>query len=149
MTDIIADAISQGVDLLVTAVILSAIVSMLSTATTVNAKVNEQQAMNQQLVEWREHNQYNGTVVYAQDVMSAILEFRGNPYVRVTFTDIPAPNNVVLWRVGVTDSSEYTYTKVAAKLSSTYMYKAELDIDDTGVVVGYNFTASKPTTIPH
>lgn len=135
MNDIIADLISQGVDLLITAVILSSIITMMASAQQLNGEINEQQAIHAEITEYRQHNQFDNTEVYAQDIISAIMKYRGMPYVTVKFADA-----TYTWS-GSVQATNYSASAISNKISSDYTYSANLVYDVGGVVIGYEFVA--------
>lgn len=135
MNDIIADLISQGVDLLITAVILSSIITMMASAQQLNGEINEQQAIHAEITEYRQHNQFDNTEVYAQDIISAIMKYRGTPYVTVKFADA-----TYTWS-GSVQATNYSASAISNKINSDYTYSANLVYDVGGVVIGYEFVA--------
>ena len=135
MNDIIADLISQGVDLLITAVILSSIITTMASAQQLNGEINEQQAIHAEITEYRQHNQFDNTEVYAQDIISAIMKYRGTPYVTVKFADA-----TYTWS-GSVQATNYSASAISNKISSDYTYSANLVYDVGGVVIGYEFVA--------
>lgn len=135
MNDVVADLISQGVDLLITAVILSSIVTMMTASQNLNARISEQQAIHSEIVEYRQHNAFDNTEVYAQDVITAIMKYRGIPYVTVK---IGGAN--FTWSSS-SKSTNYSVSAIAEKITSDKIYKASLVRSVNGEVVGYEFVA--------
>ena len=135
MNDVIVDLISQGVDYLLTAVIISSIVTMMATAQNINSEVTEQQAIHEEIMEYRKHNQFNDKEVYAQDVISAIMKYRGLPYVRVKIG-----SNTYTWSTRE-QATNYSASAVDDIVTSDYIYDADLVVDPSGVVIGYEFVA--------
>lgn len=137
MNDIIADIVSQGVDMLISAIILSSICTMLMTSQNLNIKINEQQAIQQELIEYRKHNQFDNTEVYAQDIISAIMKYRGSPTVAVSFPS----GDTYTWSLTF-NSTPYSTTAISAIITSDYAYTANLVYDAShSVVTGYEFVA--------
>lgn len=134
MNDIIADFISQGVDFIVVAVILSSIVTMMSAVQQMNDKVNEQQAVHMEIAEYRAHSAFNGTEVRGPDIIAAIMKYRGTPSILVKIGA-----NVLKWTPNETASGTYTVTNVSNQIKSG-TYKATLQYGTNGEVVAYEFT---------
>lgn len=132
MNDIIADFISQGVDFIVVAVILSSIVTMMSAVRQMNDKVNEQQAVHMEIAEYRAHSAFNNTEVRGPDIIAAIMKYRGTPAISVKIG-----SNTYTWSV---DSTPCTYTVTnVSNIIKTGTYSATLRYSSNGEVVAYEF----------
>ena len=132
MNDIIADFISQGVDFIVVAVILSSVVTMMSAVRQINDKVNEEQAVQMEIQEYREHSAFNATEVRGPDIVSAIMKYRGTPVITVKIG-----STVYTWSVSQAPCT-YTITNVS-NLIQAGTYSANLIYSSNGEVIAYEF----------
>jgi len=131
----IADAFTGGVDLFVCGGVIVGIVLLLASINMGNAEIAEQQAMQQTIAEYREYNQYDGKVVYAQDVVSAILMNRGDPEVRVRIG-----SNVYAW-TETSSPCEWSTVAITNLIDQTRMYDAGIVRNANGAIVAYEFKA--------
>lgn len=134
MEDTTSNLITTGVDLLVVSILLSVIVGMLSVISTYSASLSAEEAEVEALREYREFNQYDSKVVYAQDVISAILRYRGEPVVSVM------DGATKTWNLA-SAPCEYTTAAIAEQFSQTKQYNAVLVRNASNQVVRIEFTA--------
>lgn len=79
MTDLIYDYIAQGVDLLITATIVSAVAMLLQSATILSSYQANAQANSERINYYKQYNKYDGTEhLCTAEVLSAILYFKGD-----------------------------------------------------------------------
>lgn len=141
MTDLIYDYISMGVDMLITAAIVSAIVVLLRSTIILNQYSANQQASAERVNYYKEFNKYDCTdTLVTADMISAMLYYRYDLEVVVTFkesgggvtiyTNKPRPETSIdgtIYRInksGTIDTVSATDFKKA--VSPNWMYKAFL-----------------------
>lgn len=86
MTDLVYDYVTMGVDMIVNAVLLSAICVLLYTTSTLSIEISNQQATADSLSYYMEFNQFDGTDVLAADVIGAILRYHKSLDIKVTMS---------------------------------------------------------------
>ena len=85
MTDLIYDYITQGVDLLVNAVILSAVILLLNSTRILNEYSANQQATSQRIGYYKEYAMYDNTSnLTVADVISAISRYNEDLEIVIT-----------------------------------------------------------------
>lgn len=102
---------------------------------------NEEMAVAERIQEERQFLAYDNKTVYAQDVVSAILEHRGNPYVQVV-----DESNTYYWNtneaiaVPTTPATPYSSTDILTKLDVNKTYKTEIIRGGSGELLGIRCT---------
>lgn len=98
---------------------------------------NNEMSVAEQMQEEREFLAYDGKTVYAQDIVSAILEHRGNPYVQVVDgTNTYYWNNNSALKITTTPSTAYSSTDILTKLDLNKTYKTEIVRGGSGELLG-------------
>ena len=75
MTDLVYDFITTGVDMVISAAILSSIVVMLYTSSALSVEITNTQATSQTLRYYAKFNQYDNEVVSASDAIGAVIRY--------------------------------------------------------------------------
>lgn len=134
MEDTTSNLITTGIDLMIVSLILGMIVSLLSIISTYSASLSAEEAEAEILREYREYNQYDSKIVYAQDVISAILRYRGEPIVSVK------DGMTKTWSL-VSTPCDYTTAALVGQFDQTKQYNAVLVRDASNQVIRIEFTA--------
>lgn len=150
----IADWLTTGIDTLIVSVLLVGFISVLNMGSKASEVIANQNDLMVELAEYREYNQYDGTIVYPQDVISAIYRYRGEPFVTVS-----SAKGRYLWAVGngsESDASASGYvwvnnpvdplcawntSAISALIDQTVMYDAAVMRGVAGDIIGYEFRA--------
>lgn len=88
--------------------------------------------------EYREHNKYDGTEVYPQDIISLLLEKRGKPEVWVDTVSGSGVTFTYKWNSTLPDEN-WTPTYFTGLLPLTAKYEAGFVKDDNGAIIRYEF----------
>lgn len=75
MTDLVYDFITTGVDMVISAAILSSIVVMLYTSSALSVEITNSQATVETLRYYAKFNQYDDVVVSASDAIGAVVRY--------------------------------------------------------------------------
>lgn len=150
----ISDWLTTGIDTLVVSVLIVGFVSVLMLGSQASEVIVNQNDLMAELAEYREYNQYDGTIVYPQDVISAIYRYRGDPFVTVS-----SANGKYMWATGsgsteVTGEGAYVWVNnpaqplcgwntsaISALIDQTVMYDAAVMRGVAGDIIGYEFRA--------
>lgn len=135
MGDTLADWIATGVDLGISAAILVCIVTVLNMAYKGNVALSRQQAISDSLWEYREYNQFDNTVVYPQDVVSAIFRYRGEPAIKVF-----SSKGSYTWTQN-SKPCEWTTAAINNLIDQTKVYSARVEKNSSGQIVSIVFVA--------
>ncbi len=133
MNDAIYDAIALAVECFLAAILIMAISNFLSVADTLNQTIAEQEADSATMQEYRIHNQYDNTHVYSQDIVSAVLKYRGDIKINVS-----SSKGTVEWS-GSTQSTVYMPEEVTVVIDQNVVYDSTLVKGVNGDVIGYSF----------
>lgn len=131
--NVIADWLVMGVNVSVNAVILAGWLAIMGLFAILNNTVSEQEAQNIRLEEYREYNQYDHTHVYAQDVMTAIYQYRGAPAVKVS-----SSCGTFEWSL-TSIPCEYKTVQISPLIDQTMVYDADIEYGLNGEVVALVF----------
>ena len=111
--------------------------------------MNDQQATTDKIKEFRLYSAYDDRQVYCQDVVSAILETRGMPYIQVVLD-----TETLYWQsdeaiaasqgIAVQKASDYSSTAILEKLDINKMYDTSLIRGGNGEVIGIKAVAVDP-----
>lgn len=121
--------------------------NLMYTGKQINAQTREQQDSVERIKEFREYNSYNNKTVYCQDVVSIILETRGEPYIQVS----EGANNyywqasdaiAVSKSIPVQNATAYSSTAILTVLNLNKTYSASLILGDNQEIVGLKFVAN-------
>lgn len=77
MTDVVYDFLTNGVDMMVAAAVLSVVIILLRSATVLAAMSNSQQANADRVNYYRSFNAYDNNTITGADAVGCILKFRG------------------------------------------------------------------------
>lgn len=77
MTDVVYDFLTNGIDMMVMAAVLSVVVILLRSATTLSTLSNTQQANADRVNYYRSFNAYDNNTLTGADVVGCILKFQG------------------------------------------------------------------------
>lgn len=86
------------------------------------------------LAEYREFNKYDNTILWSQDVISTILQYRGLPEVHVKYK---TSGTYFKYQLGTVDSdgkSIYTNAKLTPKFNVSSKFKSTIHKDENGSV---------------
>jgi len=129
----IADWLTTGIDTLIVSVLMVGFIAILNMGYKASEVITSQNDLTSELAEYREYNQFDGTVVYPQDVISAIYRYRGVPYVTVvsaggnyTWSETSAP-------------CPWNTAAISALIDQTVMYDAAVVRGVAGDIIGYEF----------
>lgn len=87
MTDIVYDYLTMGVDMIISAVILTAIVVLLQTVTILNNYSAQQQATADRITYYKQFNMYDNTEnLSSADIVSALIYYKGELDIKVKFS---------------------------------------------------------------
>lgn len=159
MTDLIYDALTMGVDMIISAVILSSIVMLLSSTQQLNSIQAMQTANADMMNYYREYNQFDNTDVNSSDVLGCILYYRGTLEVMINGYDsnerlyLDKDGKIWFWSDYTNESTkvEATDEKVRSFISVNRFYNAKLVEDSFGLssetVVGSHYQGGVITGI--
>lgn len=82
------------------------------------------------LAEYREFNKYDNTIIWSQDVISTILQYRGLPEVHVKYK---GSATYVKYTLG-TPSNQYTNAYLTDKFSVSAKFKSTVHKDENGSI---------------
>lgn len=131
--DIIIDWILTGVNNIMTGVVLVGTVVMLGTVQILSSALSDQQAVRLDMQEYTEYNQYDFTHVYAQDVSTAILQYRGFPTVKVS-----CDGTTKTWSEAF-KATPYTAVEVNNAVRQDVIYDADIERNGNGEVIAVWF----------
>lgn len=131
MTDLIYDYITMGVDLLIAAAIIAAVVILLRGTTLLNAYSANQQAASERINYYKEFNKYDCTEnLVSADVISAMLYYRYNIEIVIIkdgsiYTNKPTSGTKIDGKI-YKDGSELTVNNFRNELVPNLIWKANL-----------------------
>lgn len=147
-----ADAAKIAFGLMVSAFVVSLLVYYFYVGRTINNEMSKQEANRELMREYREYSGYNDKVVYAQDVVSLIMQKRGSTAVRITVggntisywadddAEMAVGNIDTPWNLPVgAHQTDYTATAVTERLNINKSYKGTIAYGGNGEVVGVSF----------
>lgn len=133
-------AIWAGISAMTAALVLSFIVVLGALARNGAGIMQEDDNAVAIVKEYRQYNQFNGTTVYAQDVITAIGESRGMPAIWVDSSPGPDVSFNLKWTQDDTPADSFTtlyLTKLFEGVTSTY--QAHLEYDLNGALIRIEF----------
>lgn len=151
MTDILYDYISMGVDMLIAAAIIAAVVMLLRGTTVLNAYSANQQSASERINYYKEYNKYDCTEnLVSADVISAMLYYRYNIEIviidgdgNIMFTNKPTSNTSIDGTI-YEDGSEVSVDYFRNKLEPHFTWKAYL-YEDSNNPSGNGTDAGTPS----
>ena len=139
MTDAIADYILAGVEVYLSAFLLSVIVTFTGITNDINQTVSYRSALSCELQDYRKVNQWDDKDVTQADVIQAILSNQGTPsiMVRVNGASYTWSSNI--------QATDYDAAEISAIVSNDYMYHSTIDTSsNNGELVSITFEAVSP-----
>lgn len=133
MTEDVSEYVKLGVELGVSAVTILGIVTLYTSMCELGNTISEREVLGNRIQEYRAFNQFNGTEVYPQDVVSVIYQYRGEPYVKVE-----SSYGTMIWSTN-TANSDFTVTQISDCVKQDVMYKATLERGANGEIMGISF----------
>lgn len=144
-----SESVWVAVSLIIMSIVILFSLNTMQVAHEITNTIDQQEAVTTKMKEFRTYNAYDHTTVYSQDVVSLILETRGNPYIKVT-----AGSAIYYWQnnkavattyhIPVQKATEYSSTAILTKLNINKVYKAELIKGGNGEVLGVSFVETNP-----
>lgn len=86
------------------------------------------------LAEYREYNRYDDTILWSQDVISAILQYRGQPALKVSYKT----GSTVTYNLN-TVKDRYTNQYLSTQFNVSAKFHSYKQLDASGTVVQLNF----------
>lgn len=133
-----SEAVWVAISLIVTTVVIFFSTVLNGESRNLRNVVNEQHIAAERMQEIRTYLPYDNKEIYCQDVVSFILETRGDPYTIVQVS----PSVSYTWN-SKTKASNYSATDIMPLLNVNKTYQATLQYtpgDEGGTVVGVKFT---------
>ncbi|WP_105614120.1 hypothetical protein [Vallitalea okinawensis] len=132
------EAIWLGVSALITAMVLS-FATMLGASVRHVSRIQQEEINAIEIVkEHRKYNKYDGTSVYPQDIVSLVLETRGNPAVWVDDEDNTNVNYIYMWDTTL-PKENWQASYFTSLLPLTGSYESSLVKDANGAVLRFEF----------
>lgn len=144
--DIIVDWLTTSVATVIQGVMLVSVVVLLGLVNILNSTMAYQQAVNIEIQNHTEFNQYDNKHVYKQDIISVILERGGTPAITLVGKD----NATVEWSYNSL-ASPLTATDVTNKVNevmgvttsnpdaASVKYDSRITVNDNGSIIGIEF----------
>ena len=149
MTDLVYDALTMGVDMIISAVILSSIITLLSSTIQLNSIQAMQTANADMMNYYKEYNQFDRSCVNSSDVLGAVIYYRGTLELLIFGYDgdklyVARDGKMFYWMDGEDESTkvECTEEKLREFISVNRFYDSRLVEDDYRV---YESAAIPPT----
>lgn len=139
MDDVISSSFLTAFEVLMCCVVLFMLSSVFSLTTSVSSAMSDADLARSEIIEYREYNQFDGNVVYPQDIVSAVLKSRG--YIAIT---VISSKGTYTWAGSSTSTgaaTDYNVVDVSSKIDFTKMYDSQVVFGGNGEIVGYNFKA--------
>lgn len=122
--------IVYSVELIVVGLVMTYVTFLNNVGKTANEiQMNEANTI-EVLAEYREYNKYDNTILWSQDVISTILQYRGLPEVHVKYKGSPSYVKYTL----STPSSEYTNEKLTDRFNVSSKFHSTVHKDENGTV---------------
>ena len=138
MTDLLYEWFGIAVEALIWGMFIFVLLDVLNITQSANVKMSQQQGIQMELREYRKYNQYNGTDIHAQDVASAIMEFRGEPVVVVSYVNGSGNYAEVSWKFN-SAANMYNTSTIDSYLKYNKMYSSSIIKGDNGEIVALKF----------
>lgn len=148
-----SQAVWIAVGLLLSSFVLMVMIYWFHTGRSINNEISRQEANRDLMREYREFNGFNDKTVYVQDIVSLVLQQRGNIGVRI----LHGTNLYAYWcddsdmetsleecddswvLTGSAKQTTYTATAVQEKLDVNKVYHGTLSYGLNGEVIGVTF----------
>ena len=122
MTDIIFEAISMGVDSVISGTVVVMIVSVLHLSAQLNSYASMQETYAQSLTYYRQYSKYNGEQIVAADAVSALFYYDEGVDLYIIDADVTDPANA--------------YVKLYVKdKKNVILYEPEVTMEDGSWVI--------------
>lgn len=122
--------IVYSVELMIVGLVMTYVTFLNNVGKTANEiQMNEANTI-EVLAEYREYNKYDNTILWSQDVISTILQYRGLPEVHVKYKGSPSYVKYTL----NTPSSEYTNEKLTDRFNVSSKFRSTVHKDENGTV---------------
>lgn len=132
MTDVIYDAITNGVDMVISASVLSSIVILLYMSSVLSGEISMSQATSETVAYYREFNQYNDTEILASDVIGTVLKYRKDLEIDIKLTGdfhvVVDPATGIHYKEGtnIINDIQPTSVELSSYIQSDTKYRASL-----------------------
>ena len=127
MTDLVYDFITTGVDMVISAAILSSIVVMLYTSSALSVEITNSQATSETLRYYAKFNQYDNEAVSASDAIGAIIRYADDmPVVVMNDTGVRIVSTTGDGRVFYYDSTTGTDIEIDKSVATLVNYVTEM-----------------------
>lgn len=127
MIDIVADMITQAIDICMDAIIIAAIAVGLTLQAQIIDVVDKQNATAAQMSFYREYNGFDNKHVYSSDIVGLIMDKRGYPKISVEIEDTGQNiNEVYVWSLEARET-DYVVQEISAKIPPNYLYHSYLE----------------------
>lgn len=144
MTEEVADTFKLGINILLSAMVISGMGICMTNLQTANANIAEQQRFTQEYKEYREFSAYDDKTVRPQDIVTAVMTYKGDVGVYVWNSN--TSNYQYKWdrddSPGNPNATEYTATAILKVLNQTKAYSAQLQRGYNGEVTGIYFKSN-------
>mgnify|MGYP001851989133 CR=1 FL=1 len=144
-----SQAVWIAVSLLIASFVISITAYYLMKGRDINNEVSLQEARREAMQEYRTFNGFNDNVVYSQDIVSIIMQYKDSIGVRIldgTSTEAYWCENSDIERTlenscgwnlsGTAKRTEFTTTKIQEELNVDKVYQASLSYGPNGEVIG-------------
>lgn len=136
----VSGIIEMGINLLAISALVIAMTTSLWVSQQINEKVIDNQLVTEEIKDQRNNIYFNGTDVYAQDIINQVVKYQGDRGITVELLD----GNVLTWDK-VTNATDYTISSVSRAIPRDAVYHSELVRSVDGYnVIGYRFTQFVP-----
>lgn len=129
-----SDSVKLAVDVLIACIIVSALLVVKLVSSRIMAEVDKEHATAADVAEYRVQRMYDGSDCYAQDIVSLVLEYQGEPAVVVH----PKTGTAMEWS-SRTYYTALTSAAISASLVQNSVYACTLVYDANGSLVRYDF----------
>lgn len=136
MNETVADTFKLGIGVALASIIIWGVLILLTNLQSVNATLAEQQRFNREYDEYREFCAYDDTEVRAQDIVTAVMTYKGTVAVYVYNNGVMSPD--YMWNTS-NQSTAYSTTSILSVLDQNKMYQASLQKGYNGEVQGIHF----------
>ena len=142
MNENISDAFKLGINIVLSSIVIWGIGVLLMNLQHVNSAIAEQQRFNQEYQEYREFSAYDNKDVRPQDIVTAVMLYKGDVGVYVK-NNPAAANYEYKWDrndvPGNKNATGYTSTSILSVLNQSSMYHATIGRGYNGEVTGLYF----------
>ena len=131
-----SESVNMAVDVMVACVLVVCLLLVGSLSKSIMRAVDNERAAKESVMEFRASYAYENQECYAQDIVSLILEYQGDPAVFVK-TDT---GTTYSWSVREGSfATKITASAISNKLDPTSVYFCTLEHDASGGLIAYHF----------